>query len=85
MLLLHLFRDFLTLLKYSPNPVVPLKGTLTLQEQVGKETFDFDDVQAGLGEEVSNSNFCYGLSLLNSREPFRRIIDDGKGPYQLQR
>jgi DNA-binding beta-propeller fold protein YncE len=56
-------REFVLRLRYPPNPVAPLDGSLTPDQAAGKELFDSDGDPRGLGGDGNPCATCHALPL----------------------
>ncbi|MEM7232128.1 MAG: DUF1553 domain-containing protein [Planctomycetota bacterium] len=57
------FRDFILTVRYPPNPVAPLDGSLTTRQSAGKEIFDSNGSRTGLGGDGTSCATCHVLPL----------------------
>ncbi|MBI4602534.1 MAG: hypothetical protein HY721_11295 [Planctomycetes bacterium] len=57
------FRDFILTVRYPPNPIANLDGTLTPQQAAGKQIFDSNGSRSGLGGDGDPCASCHALPL----------------------
>jgi len=67
------FRDFILTVQYPPNPIAPLDGTLTAEQDAGKAIFDSNGSRSGIGGDGDECADCHAL-------PFGT---DGRGSFEL--
>jgi YVTN family beta-propeller protein len=68
------FRDFILAVKYPPNPIAKIDGTLTATQTAGKQIFDSSGSRTGLGGDGSKCQDCHASALGT----------DGHGSFELE-
>ena len=68
------FRDFVLRIKYPPNPIINIDGTLTKLQAAGKEIFGSDGLRDALGGDGNKCASCHTLPLGT----------DGHGSFELE-
>jgi YVTN family beta-propeller protein len=68
------FRDFILAVRYPPNPIARIDGTLTAQQTGGKQVFDSSGSRTGTGGDGNRCTDCHTLPLGT----------DGRGSFELE-
>ncbi|MGH9363575.1 MAG: YncE family protein, partial [Thermoanaerobaculia bacterium] len=75
-------RDFVLTIRYPPNPIAQLDGTLTPMESAGKEIFDSRGSRDGLGGDGNACGDCHALPTgADGRGAFITLPQDFKVPH----